>query len=125
MLVSKVILEFTVYVLIVFASMIFHELSHAIVARILGERGTLKIFSRNHLMLGLKLELEKYSGVSSFLELAHEDRIRYIMIALAPYWLFIFGLWLIYSSCSIACVYAGYVIIVFHIVNLPLEFVNF
>ncbi len=125
MLVSKVILEFTVYVLIVFLSMILHELSHAIVARIFGEKGTIKIFSRKHLLLGLRLELEKYSGISSFLELNHEDKIRYVIIALAPYWLFIFGLWLIYSSYSTACVYAGYVIIVFHTINLPLEFINF
>ncbi len=124
MLVSKVILEFTIYVLIVFASMFFHELSHVVMARVLGEKGTIKIFFRRRLPLGLKLELERYNGVSSFLKLRHEDKIRYVIIALAPYWLFVFGFWLIYCSYSIACVYAGYVIIVFHIVNLPLEFIN-
>lgn len=125
MLVSKVIVEFTIYALIIFATMIIHELSHLITARILGEKGTIEFFFRRYLLLGLKLELRKYAGVSSFLELGREDKVHYVIIALAPYWLFVFGLWLIHSSCSIACIYAGYVIIVFHIINLPLEFISF
>ncbi len=124
MLASKVILEFTIYVIIVFASMILHELSHLAVARILGIRGSIGIFTVKRVPLGLKLVLEKYSSVPSFSMLEYRDRIHYILIALAPYWLFIFSLWLIYYSNNVSCIYAGYVILLFHIINLPLEFIS-
>ncbi len=125
MLVTKVIVEFTVYALIVFASMILHELSHYIAARLLKEKGSIRIFSRKHVLWGLRLELEKYGKIQNLSELERDDRIRYIIIALAPYWLLIYGLILIYYSNSMTYIYAGYVIFVFHLVNLPLEFINF
>ncbi len=125
MLVSKVILEFTVYVLMVFVSMILHELSHLIAARLLGEKGKIKVLYKKHLLFGLRLELEKYKNVSSFKKLKRGDKVRYTIIALAPYWLIVLGLWLTHFSSSIACIYAGYVIAIFNIINLPLEFIDF
>lgn len=124
MLVTKVIVEFTIYALIVFASMILHELSHYIAAKILNENGSIKVFSKKYILWGFRLELERYDKTQSFSELKREEKVRYMIIAIAPYWLLICGLLLIHYSQSMACVYAGYVIFVFHLINLPLEFIN-
>ena len=124
MLVTKVIVEFTVYVLIVFASMVLHELSHYIVAKILGENGSIKVFSKKYMLWGFRLELERYSRTRSLSDLRRDEKVRYVIIAMAPYWLLVYSLLLIYYSHSIACIYAGYVVFVFHLINLPLEFIN-
>ncbi len=118
---AKVMSEYLLYFIIVFIYPVIHESIHVIVARMLGMGFKLNVFKVKKIPIGIGLDIMEYRDKKSVLELSRRDRIRYMLIALAPYIILLVPIILMIYSNVQSIKMAGIVLLVLSIINLPLE----
>ncbi len=117
------------YVLALIAFAIVHELTHFIVAYILGFRPRLKVHGENisGLLIGIGMELNKCIEKERVITQLN-NRImlkKYLLIAIAPYTVIIpICLYMITCASYVILKLFFVMILLFNLLNLPLEFIS-
>ena len=118
---AKVMSEYLLYFVIVFIYPIIHESIHIVVAKTLGLNFRLSVFKVKRIPIGIGLEIMEYQDKKSILELSYRDRVRYIVVALAPYLILLAPIVLMICSNTPSVKVAGIVLLISSIINIPLE----
>ena len=122
----EVMSGYLLYTSIVFAYLILHELSHVFAAKILGYNPRIKlVLYKNRIPIAITVVVKEFEKYKSFYEIENvKDKVKYIIIAITPYWLLALALIVMVPSASPIVKISGIVITLSSIINLPLEFLQ-
>lgn len=113
--------EYLLYIVIVFTYMLIHEVIHIVVAKYLKLNTSVHVVKVCGIPIGIGLRLNGYENMRSIFEVNGADRVKYILVALAPYSLIPLFVLMIFSNIVVLRT-AGIVLLLANLVNMPLEF---
>jgi len=117
----KVMSEYLLYIVIVFTYMFIHEAIHIVVAKYLKLNISVHIIKICGIPIGIGLKLNGYENIRSIFEVNGVDRVKYILVALAPYSLIPLFILMVFSNIVVLKI-AGMVLLLANLINMPLEF---